>query len=255
MIAILKKELWSYFGNWSAWIIIGAFSLVSALFLFFFENDFNILDIGTASLQSFFTLSPWLFLFIIPALAMKSFAEEQQNGTLQWLFLNHLKSPKSFRESFSCIFGRILCLLPSLVYLYSIYVLGVPEGNLDLGATLGSYFGLIILIAAFSAVGILASSLSSNQIMAYLLGVFLNFILYFGIEQLANFKLLGGADYILQNLGFYHHFMAFTRGFIDTQDVFYFLFVIGLSLFLAKILWKRRSNYLTAKATKELIEK
>jgi ABC-2 type transport system permease protein len=227
MIAILKKELWSYFGNWSAWIIIGAFSFVSALFLFFFENDFNILDIGTASLQSFFTLSPWLFLFIIPALAMKSFAEEQQNGTLQWLFSQPLKSPKSFLGSFYVFLVGILCLLPSLVYLYSIYVLGVPEGNLDLGATLGSYFGLIILIAAFSAVGILASSLSSNQIMAYLLGVFLNFILYFGIEQLANFKLLGGADYILQNLGFYHHFMAFTRGFIDTQDVFYFLFVIG----------------------------
>jgi ABC-2 type transport system permease protein len=100
MIAILKKELWSYFGNWSAWIIIGAFSFVSALFLFFFENDFNILDIGTASLQSFFTLSPWLFLFIIPALAMKSFAEEQQNGTLQWLFSQPLKSPKLFLGNF-----------------------------------------------------------------------------------------------------------------------------------------------------------
>lgn len=235
MLAILKKELWSYFGNWSAWIIIAVFSLISTLFLFFFENDFNIFEIGTASLQSYFTLAPWLFLFIVPALAMKSFAEEQQNGTLQWLFSQPLKISEIVSGKFLAVTAvAVLCLLPSVVYLYSIYVLGVPEGNLDLGATLGSYFGMIILIAAFSAVGILASSLSSNQIMAYLLGVFLNFILYFGIEQLANFKLLGGADYILQNLGFYHHFMAFTRGLIDTQDVFYFLFVIGLSLFLAK---------------------
>ncbi len=235
MLAILKKELWSYFGNWSAWIIIAAFSFISALFLFFFENDFNILDIGTASLQSFFMLSPWLFMFIIPALAMKTFAEEQQSGTLQWLFSQPLKISEIISGKFLAVMVvGILCLLPSLVYLYSVYVLGVPVGNLDFGATLGSYFGLFILIATFSSVGILASSLSSNQIMAYLLGVFMNFILYFGIEQLANFKLLGGADYILQNLGFYHHFMAFTRGLIDTQDVFYFLFVIGLSLFLAK---------------------
>jgi ABC-2 type transport system permease protein len=154
---------------------------------------------------------------------------------LQWLFSQPLSISEIVSGKFFAVFlVGILCLLPSLVYLYSVYVLGVPAGNLDLGATLGSYFGIILLIAAFSAVGILASSLSTNQIMAYLLGVFLNFILYFGIEQLANFKLLGGADYLLQNLGFYHHFIAFTRGLIDTQDVFYFLLVIGLSLFLAK---------------------
>ena len=234
MLAILKKELWTYFGNWSAWIIIAAFSLISALFLFFFENDFNILEIGTASLQSFFTLSPWLFLFIIPALAMKTFAEEQQNGTLQWLFSQPITTSEIVFGKFLAVFGvGILCLLPSLVYLYSTYALGVPEGNLDLGATLGSYFGLMVLIAAFSSVGLLASSLSSNQITAYLLGIFMNFILYFGIEQLANFKLLGSADYLVQSIGFYHHFIAFTRGLIDTQDVFYFLLVVGLSLYLA----------------------
>lgn len=234
MIAILKKELWTYFGNWTAWIIIAAFSFISALFLFFFENDFNILDIGTASLQSYFALSPWLFLFIVPALAMKTFAEEHQNGTLQWLFSQPLKISEIVLGKFFAVFVvGILCILPSLVYLYSIYVLGVPEGNLDFGATLGSYFGLTVLIAAFSAVGVLASSLSSNQIMAFLLGVFMNFILYFGIEQLANFKLLGGADYVLQNLGFYHHFIAFTRGLIDTQDVAYFFLVICISLLLA----------------------
>lgn len=235
MLAIFRKELWSYFGNWSAWIIIAAFSTVSALFLFFFENDFNLLDIGSASLHSFFVLAPWLFLFIIPALTMKTFAEEQQNGTLQWLFSQPLKISEIVLGKFFAVFIIVtLCLLPSLVYLYSVYIMGVPEGNLDFGATLGSYFGLMVLTAAFTAVGVMASSLSSNQIMAFLIGVFLNFIFYFGIEQLANFKLLGGADYLLKNAGFYHHFMAFTRGLIDTKDVFYFLLVIALSLGTAK---------------------
>jgi len=236
MKAIFKKELWNYFGNWSAWLIIAAFSLIGTLFLFFFENDSNIFEIGTATLQSYFVLVPWLLMFVIPAVSMKTLAEEQQSGTLNWLFSQPLKISDIILGKFFAVWlVGILCLLPSLVYLYTVYALGVPQGNTDLGATFGSYLGLIILAAAFSAVGILASSLSQNQIMAYLLGVFMCFILYFGIEQLASYKLLGGADYWLSNLGFYQHFMAFTRGLIDPRDVFYFILVIGLCLFFAKL--------------------
>ena len=241
MIAILKKELWSYFGNWSAWIILAAFSLVGTLFLFFFENDFNIFEIGTASLQSFFVLTPWLLMFIIPALTMKTIAEEQQNGTLYWLFSQPLKiSDIVWGKYISVWLIGVFCVVPSIIYFYTIYVLGVPEGNIDLGATLGSYIGLFLLIAAFAAIGILASSLSSNQIMAYLLGVFLNFILFFGLEQLASYKLLGGADYLLQNLGFYRHFTTFTRGLIDSRDLFYFLLVIAIALALSVFFIKKK---------------
>lgn len=241
MIALLKKELWSYFGTWNAWIIIAVFSVISALFLFFFENDSNIFDIGFASLQSYFVLAPFLLLFIIPAVSMKTLAEEEQAGTLNWLFSQPIKISEIILGKFFAVWiVGILCVLPSLIYLYTVYVLGIPEGNIDLGATFGSYFGLILLIAAFSAIGILASSLSKNQIMAYLLAVFLSFIFYFGIEQLANFKLLGGADYVLSSLGFYHHFIAFTKGLIDTRDVFYFLLVIGICLFLAKIFVEKK---------------
>ena len=241
MKAIFKKELWSYFGNWSAWLIIGAFSLIGTLFLFFFENDSNIFDIGTASLQSYFVLVPWLLMFIIPAISMKTLAEEQQSGTLNWLFSQPVKISEIIVGKFLAVwFVGVLCLLPSLTYLYTVYTLGVPAGNIDLGATFGSYFGLMILTAAFSAVGILASSLSQNQIMAYLLGVFMCFIFYFGIEQLASYKLLGGADYILSNIGFYQHFLAFTRGLIDTRDIFYFLLVTVLCLFLAKIFVEKK---------------
>lgn len=241
MFAIFKKELWTFFGNWSAWSIIAAFSLIGSLFLFFFENDSNIFDIGTASLQSYFVLAPWLLMFVIPAVSMKSFAEEEQSGTLNWLFSQPIGIPGIIGGKFLAVWlVGLLCIIPSMVYLYTIYVLGVPEGNIDLGATLGSYFGLVLLIAAFSAVGILASSFSRNQIMAYLLGVFLCFIFYFGVEQIANYKLLGGADYILSNIGFYQHFIAFTRGLIDTKDVFYFILVIAVSLFAAKIFVEKK---------------
>lgn len=234
MLAILKKELWNYFGNWSAWIIIAAFSIIGTLFLFFFENNFNIFDIGSASLQSYFVLVPWILIFLMPALSMKSLAEEQQNGTLSWLFSQPLKISEIVSGKFLSVWLiGILCILPSLVYFYTVYVLGVPEGNIDLGATFGSYIGLILLIGAFSAVGILSSALSSNQIMAYLLGIFICFILYYGIEQLASYKLLGGADFLLQNTGFYQHFIGFTRGLIDSRDVFYFLLIIAVCLYLS----------------------
>lgn len=231
MRAVLKKELWVYFGNWSAWVIIAAFSLISGLFLFFFENNFNFFEIGSASMQSYFVLVPWLFMFIIPALSMKSLAEEQQSGTLNWLFSQPLKIYEIIGGKFLSVWLiGAFCLLPSLVYFYTLSTLSIPEGNMDFGMILGGYFGLLMLISAFSAVGVLASSLSSNQVMAYLIGLFLCFFLYFGIEQLASYKLLGGADYILQNLGFYYHYIAFTRGLIDTADVFYFVLIVFLSL-------------------------
>ena len=241
MFAIFKKEIWSFFGSWSSWLIVAVFSLISALFLFFFENSYNILDIGTASLQSYFTLVPWILMFIIPALAMKSIAEEQQSGTLYWLFSQPLKISDIVIGKFLSVWlVGVLCIFPSLVYFYTVYVLGVPEGNLDLGATMGSYFGLILLIAAYAAIGILSSSLAQNQITAYLTGVFLSFIFYYGIEQLASYKLLGGADFIVQYLGFYQHFMGFTRGVIDSRDVLYFLLIIVICLQLANVFVKKK---------------
>lgn len=234
MPAIFKKELRSSFGNRSAWIIIAAFSTICTLFLFFFENDSNIFDVGAASLQSFFVLAPWLLMFIIPALSMRTLADEQQSGTLQWLFSQPVSTARIVVEKFLAVWLiGILCLLPSAVYLYTVFNLGVPQGNMDFGAAAGSYLGLILLIGALSAGGVLASSLSGNQITAYLAGILLCFVFYFGIEQLASYRLLGGADYWLSNLGFYQHFLGFTRGLADSRDIFYFLLMISLYIALA----------------------
>lgn len=231
MRAIFNKELGSYFGTWLAWGIAAAFSLISALFLFFFDNDFNIFEIGAASLQSYFVLVPWLLLFIIPALTMRSIAEEQQNGTLSWLFAQPVTALEIVLAKFFavCVVG-LVCLLPSFVYVWTVSALGMPAGNIDLGATIGSYIGTALLLTAFAAVGVLASALATNQVMAYLMGIVFSFLMYFGLEQLASYKLLGAADYLLSNLGFYKHFLAFTRGLIDTRDVFYFLTVTALAL-------------------------
>lgn len=241
MFAIFKKELWGHFGTLGLWLTLGIFNLVSTLFLFFFENDFNILEIGIASLQSYFSLVPWLLIFIIPALSMKTLAEEQQNGTLNWLFAQPLKIKDIILGKFLVVWLiGVLCIVPSCIYFYSVYTLGISTGNLDIAATLGSYIGVIFLIGGFSAVGILASSLSHHQIMAYLLGVFISFFIYFGIEQLASYKLLGNADFILQNIGFYQHFIGFTRGLIDTRDIFYFVFVMIISLNLSIYFVKKK---------------
>ncbi len=234
MLAIFKKELWSYIGNWSAWFIIAAFSIIGSLFLFFFDNSYNIFEIGTATLQSYFVLAPWILMFIIPALSMKTLAEEQQNGTLSWLFSQPVRVWGIVSGKFLSVWVMgILCLLPSLIYLYSVYVLGTPEGNIDMGATFGSYIGLIFLIGAFASIGIFSSAISSNQIMAYLTGVFICFLLYYGIEQLASYKLLGGADFILQNIGLYQNFLSFSRGLIDVGSVLYFVVIMMCSLLAA----------------------
>lgn len=241
MKPIFKKELWSYLGSYTAWTAFAAFSLVSAAFLFFFSNDFNLLDIGAASLQSYFVLAPWILMFVIPALTMRSIAEEQQTGTLQFLFTLPVKlSDIVLGKFFAVWLIGLLCLLPSLMHLCTIHFLGIPNGNWDFGATFGSYLGLTLLTGAFSALGILCSALSSSQVLAYLLGLLLCFTMYFGIEQLANFSLLGSADFFLRNLGFYYHFQGFTRGLIDSRDLFYFVLMILLNLLLAGWILKRK---------------
>lgn len=241
MRAIFLKELWSYFGNWSAWLIMAIFSIVGTLFLFFFDNNSNIFEIGVASLQSYFALTPWLLLFIIPALTMKSFAEEQQSGTLYWLFSQPVSVAGLILGKFFAVWlVGLLCVLPSLAYLYTVFVLGMPAGNIELGPVFGSYFGLCLLIGSFSAIGILASSVSSNQIMSYLGGVFLSFLLFFGIDQLSSYKLLGPADYVLQKLGISYHFNALSRGLIESTAVCYFFLLMAMALFLSKMFIEKK---------------
>ncbi|MDR3272535.1 MAG: ABC transporter permease subunit [Flavobacteriaceae bacterium] len=241
MFSILKKELWAYFGTSGAYIVASTFVLICSLFLWFFDDDFNIFNIGLASLNSFFVLVPWVLMFLIPALTMRSIAEEEQSGTLIWLFSQPVSvSAIVFGKYFATLVLTLFALLSSAVYVYSVYKISLPEGNIDLGTIFSGYIGLVFLSMAFAALGIFSSALVKNQVLAFVVGVFFCFFTFFGFESLASYNLLGSFDYTLSKIGFYRHYISFTKGIVDTQDLGYFLFVIVLFLFLSVQLVKKK---------------
>lgn len=231
MIAILNKEIRSFFSAPTGYLVVGIFLTLCSLFLFIFSGSYNILDNGFADLKPFFDLAPWIFIFLIPAITMKSFAEEFKQGTIELL----LSKPISIwnlilGKYFGSLLVSFIALLPSLFYVFTIYSLGEPVGNLDIGATLGSYLGLILLAASYTAIGIFSSALSGNQITAFIISVFLCFFLFFAFEGMADFKLFGESTYGIEYLGISYHYKSMSRGVIDTRDLIYFFSLIILFL-------------------------
>ncbi|MDR2123122.1 MAG: ABC transporter permease subunit [Flavobacteriaceae bacterium] len=241
MFSIFKKELWSYFGTLGAYIVATAFLLICSLFLWFFDNDFNVFNIGLASLNNFFVLAPWILMFLIPALTMKSIAEEEQNGTLLWLFSKPISVLSIVIGKYIAILVLVLfSLFPTLIYVYTVFMISMPEGNVDLGTIFSGYIGLLSLSVAFAAIGVFSSSLVKNQVLAFITGVFFCFFCFFGFENLASYNLLGNRDYILQRIGFYQHYISFTKGIVDTRDLGYFIFFVFLFILLSVQLIKRK---------------
>ncbi|WP_317172279.1 gliding motility-associated ABC transporter permease subunit GldF [Salinimicrobium oceani] len=236
MIAVLKKEINSFFASPIGYLVIGLFLVANGLFLWVFKEEYNILDSGFASLEPFFTLAPWIFLFLIPAITMKSFSEEIRQGTLELLLTKPL-------STFSLVLGKylgalilvLLALLPTLLYVVAIWQLGKPEGNLDLGVITGSYLGLIFLGACYTAIGIFASILSPNQIVSFILAIFLCFIAYFAFDALAVLNLFSIGAFGIEDVGISEHYQSISRGVIDTRDVIYFLSFISFFLALTNL--------------------
>lgn len=227
MFSIFKKELWAYFGTLGAYIVSAAFLLICSLFLWFFDNDFNVFNVGLATLNNFFILSPWVLMFLVPALTMKSIAEEEQNGTLVWLFSQPLSVSSIVLSKYWAIIVLVLfSLLPTFTYVYTINNLSLPKGNIDSGIIVSGYIGLLFLSMTFASIGIFCSSLVKNQVLAFVTGVFFCFICFYGFENLASYNLLGNLDYTLQKIGFFQHYTSFTKGIVDTRDIGYFIFVI-----------------------------
>ncbi|MFT5863753.1 MAG: ABC-2 type transport system permease protein, partial [Flavobacteriales bacterium] len=176
MYAILKKEIHAFFASPIGYLVIGLFLLVTGLFLWVFEGNFNIANSGFADLAPFFQLAPWIFTFLIPAVTMRSFSDEQKMGTLELLLTKPISTLELVLGKYLGAFTLIvLSLIPTVIYVYAIYQLGNPVGNLDIGVTIGSYLGLFLLAAAFTSIGIYASTLSDNQIVAFIIAVFLCF--------------------------------------------------------------------------------
>ncbi len=233
MFPLLKKEFNSFFASPIAYLVIGVFLLVNGLFLWVFKDNFNILNAGFADLNSFFYLAPWLFLFLIPAITMKSFADEFNSGTIEILKTKPLTDWQIvLGKFFASLLLVVIALLPTLTYAYTVYQLGNPVGNLDVGSTIGSYLGLLFLASTYTAVGLFTSTLSKNQIVAFILSVFITFALFYGFDAVSSS--LGNSGYALQQFGINEHFKSISRGVVDTRDIIYFISVTVFFLFITK---------------------
>lgn len=238
MKALLLREIKSFFGSPIGYLVIAIFLLLNGLFLWVFEGEFNILNSGFADLSPFFTVAPWILIFLIPAVTMRSFSDEKKQGTIELLFTKPLSVWEIVNgKFFGALILIVLALLPTIVYVFVISSLGSPPGNIDMGSTLGSYFGLLFLVAGYTSVGIFTSTLSDNQIVAFIVSVFLCFVLYYGFEGLAS--LAGNLDNFVSSLGMDYHFKSMGRGVIDTRDIIYFVSIT--ILFLSLTVYKLKS--------------
>ncbi|WP_258105805.1 gliding motility-associated ABC transporter permease subunit GldF [Marinoscillum sp. MHG1-6] len=236
MISIFLKEINEFLDSLIAYVVIGVFLVGIGLLMWVFP-DTNVLDYGYASMEPVFSLGPYVFMFLIPAITMKSFAEEKRNGTLELLYT------LPFRE-IDVIMGKFLAgyflvlfsVLPTLVYYFSLFQLGNPAGNLDTPGIMGSYIGLLLLGGVFTAVGILSSALTGNQIVSFILSAFLCFLLYAGFDSLAGINIWADWSYLISELGIMAHYSSMSKGLIDLVDLAYFIGAIAIVLMFTKLI-------------------
>jgi ABC-2 type transport system permease protein len=234
MKALLLKEINSFFSSLIGYIVILVFLVFLGLFMWVFPSaEFNILDGGYANIDTLFVISPWVFMFLIPAITMRSIAEELRTGTFEILLTKPLSTWNIVLSKYFA--GVILvgvALIPTLIFLISVHLLGDPIGNLDYGGTIGSYLGLFFLASGFVAIGIFASSLTKNQIISFILAVFISFVIYVGFESLAGLFDNGWLENFILKLGINDHFISLSRGVIDSRDLMYFLSLTFVFLWL-----------------------
>lgn len=220
MLTIIKREINSFFSSTIGYLVIAVFLVINGLFLWAFSGNFNILDSGFADLSPYFELAPWVLLFLIPAVCMRAFSDEMKMGTLELL----LTKPISLKQIvlgkyFGAVILIVIALIPTILYVFTISELGNPPGNWDVGSTIGSYIGLLFLVFAYTSIGIFSSTLSQNQIVAFIIAVFLCFALYYGFDGFTS------STFDISNLGMKAHFDSVARGVLDTRDLIYFLSV------------------------------
>lgn len=222
MLALFKKEIRYFFTSSVGYIVIGIFMLCNNLFLWVLQGKYNIFETGFADLQPFFLLSAWIFVFLIPAITIRTISEEKRSGMLQLLFTRPISQWQiAFAKFLAVLSFCFVILLFSLLYVYMVWQLGTPVGNLDIASTIGSYIALFLLASAFISVGVWASSISQNQIIAFVIATFLNFLLFFGLDEIISIFV----NNTMISFGFKAHFEDISRGVIDTRNVIYFLCV------------------------------
>lgn len=232
MFSLLKKEINTFFSSITGYLVIIVFLLLNSAFMWVFKGGNNVLESGYASLDSLFTMAPWIFLFLVPAITMRMFAEEKRSGTLELLFTRPVSEWQIVISKFLAAWILVLIsIIPTLVYFVSVYLLGAPQGNIDTGGTWGSYIGLLFLGGIYAALGVYSSSLTDNQIVAFILAVMLSFLFYLGFDLLSTVFAQGEFVHLVEKLGIQFHYLSISRGVLDSRDLIYFAAVIFIFLY------------------------
>ncbi|WP_276132270.1 gliding motility-associated ABC transporter permease subunit GldF [Polluticoccus soli] len=242
MRSVFIKEINSFFSSIVGYVAVLVFLVACGLFLWVIP-DSSILDYGYANLDRFFELAPWFLMLLIPAVTMRSFADEFRSGTIEWLSTKPLSDMDIILgKYFASLALVVFALIPTLVYVYTVDNLSLIENNLDTGSIIGSYIGLLFLAGGFTAIGVFCSSITNNQIVGFLIGLFACYLLYNGFESLSKIPSFAeGIDYYLSMIGMSFHYGSISRGLIDSRDVIYFLSVIVLFVSLTRLSLNRRT--------------
>lgn len=234
MWIICLKEWRQFFSSLTGYIAIILFLLLMGLFLFVFPKS-SILEFGYATLDNFFTLAPFVMLFLVPTITMRSIADEYKSGTFEILKTLPVSPARIvWGKYFGCLLVVVIALLPTIIYAISIQQLSV-KGGIDVGATAGSYIGLLMLAAVYTAVGVCTSSFTNNTVVAFIIAAFVCFLLYSGFNAISSLPMFkAGADYYIEMLGIDFHYRSISRGVIDTRDMVYFVAVIVLFLLITQ---------------------
>ncbi len=235
MYSLFVKEISGFFHSLTGYIVIVVFLLINSLFLWVFDGPMNLLEGGYATLDPLFSLAPWVFLVLAPAITMRSFAEEKKAGTLDLLLTRPVTEMQIvLAKYFAAIVLVALALLPTLIYYYSVVYLGNPPGNIDKGGTWGSYIGLLFLASAYASIGICCSSLTDNLIISFILAVMVSLFICYGLEQVSVLMSMGKFGNFILSLSIIEHYRSMSRGVIDTRDVVYFIALITVFLILTR---------------------
>lgn len=240
MIQILLKEINTFLNSLIAYIIIAIFLTGIGLLLWVFPET-SVLEYGYADMGSFFSLCPYIFMFLIPAITMRMFSEEKRGGTLELLLTRPIRDIDIILGKYLAgVFLVAFSILPTILYYITISYLGNPSGNIDTAAVIGSYFGLFLLGAVFTSIGIFSSSFTENQVIAFIIAVFLSFLLYFGFSAISGLAIFGRNSDIIDQMGILYHYNSMSKGLIDSRDVIYFLSVISGMIMLTNLILRSR---------------
>jgi ABC-2 type transport system permease protein len=232
MFALLLKEINSFLNSLIGYIVIAVFLLTIGLFMWIFPGELNVIDSGYANIDSLFSITPWVYMLLVPAVTMRLFSEEKKTGTIELLLTRPLTEMQVVMAKYlSGVILVLISLLPTIIYCFTIYAISFPVGNIDTGSIMGSYIGLLLLGAGFVAIGLFASAISDNQVVSFIIAFFLCLLCYTGFELASTLSKIPYLSNILFNLGVHAHYVSMSRGVVDTRDLIYFFSLIFIFLF------------------------